>query len=42
VLAGHWNGGAQTIDLPPTPQGLLRAVLVQSVGTGPILLALRG
>jgi hypothetical protein len=42
VLAGKWHGGAETIDLPPPPQGLLRAVLVQSSGTGPILLAIRG
>jgi hypothetical protein len=42
VLAGHWDGGAEAIDLPPTPQGLKRAVLVQSAGAGPILLAVRG
>ncbi len=42
VLAGHWNGGAQTFDLPAPPAGMLRAVLLQTAGTGPILLALRG
>jgi hypothetical protein len=42
VLAGKWHGGAETVVLPPAPQGLLRAVLVQTPGAGPILLALRG
>ena len=42
VLAGHWNGGAESIDLPAAPEGLLRAVLVQKAGTGAILGALRG
>ena len=42
VLAGQWHGGLQTIDLPSPPQGLLRAVLLQTPGTGPILLAIRG
>ena len=42
VRAGHWSGGAQSIDLPSAPEGLLRAVLVQKAGTGAILGALRG
>ena len=42
VLAGHWSGSAAVFDLPAPPEGLLRAVLVQSGGVGPILIALRG
>jgi len=42
VLAGHWSGAAEAIDLPAVPEGLLRAVLVQGAGAGPILFALRG
>jgi hypothetical protein len=42
LLAGHWSGAAEAIDLPATPPGLKRAVLIQSTAAGQVLLALPG
>jgi hypothetical protein len=41
VLLGHWTGAAERLPLPSS-EGLARAVLVQSAGTGPILAAAKG
>ncbi|MBI3676679.1 MAG: DUF1223 domain-containing protein [Proteobacteria bacterium] len=39
VRLGVWNGTEETFPLPPTPQGLKSAVLLQQGRTGPILAA---
>jgi hypothetical protein len=39
---GSWRGVAARFTLPPAPQGLATAVLVQTRGLGPILAAARG
>ena len=36
---GGWTGESASFDLPPAPEGLKTAILVQSVYTGPILAA---
>ena len=36
---GGWSGKAESFDLPPIPEGLKTAILVQSAYTGPILAA---
>ena len=41
VRLGGWSGAAETLALPAS-EGLARAVIVQSRGTGPILAAARG
>jgi len=41
-LLGEWDGRGQRYEAPPVPQGLRRAVVVQSANTGPILTAARG
>jgi hypothetical protein len=42
VLIGRWRGEAERFDLPPkTDPRLVDAVLVQTVGTGPILAAVK-
>jgi hypothetical protein len=41
VLVGHWSGAAERLPLPASG-GLARAVLVQGVGTGPIIAAAKG
>jgi hypothetical protein len=39
VRLGGWTGEAVVFDLPPAPDGLKTAILVQSAFTGPILAA---
>ena len=40
ILVGHWRGPAETLPLPAGAEGRLAdAVIVQSVGAGPILAA---
>jgi hypothetical protein len=39
VRLGGWSGEAVRFDLPPAPDGLKTAILVQSAYTGPILAA---
>ncbi len=41
ILVGHWSGAAERLPLP-SADGLARAVLVQGMGTGPILAAAKG
>jgi hypothetical protein len=36
---GGWTGETDSFDLPPAPDGLKTAILVQSAYTGPILAA---
>jgi hypothetical protein len=38
---GAWTGAAEHFDLPPAPDGMKTAILVQSAYTGPILAAAR-
>ena len=43
VRIGGWNGGAETLPLPPASQpGLVVAILVQASHGGPILAAAKG
>ena len=43
VRIGGWNGGAETLPLPPASQpGLVAAILVQTPHGGPILAAAKG
>jgi hypothetical protein len=39
---GSWRGGAVSLPLPPAPEGLLRAILVQRINGGAILAAEKG
>ncbi|HWY61511.1 MAG TPA: DUF1223 domain-containing protein [Rhizomicrobium sp.] len=39
---GLWRGDALQLVLPPTPQGLLTAILIQRTNGGPILAATKG